>query len=84
MPQFELSFHAIEQCQSRGIPQEIVFEVLAEPDKIEIESEGQLVYQKLVVFGEEKIYLVRIFVNSHKTPNLVKTVYRTSKFSKYE
>jgi len=57
---------------------------LAEPDKIEIESEGQLVYQKLVVFGEEKIYLVRIFVNSHKKPNLVKIVYRTSKFSKYE
>ena len=37
MPQFELSSHAVEQSQSRGIPQEIVFNVLAEPDKIEID-----------------------------------------------
>lgn len=29
----------------------------AEPDKIEIESEGQLVYQKLVIFEETKIYV---------------------------
>lgn len=84
MPQFELSSHAIEQCQLRGIPQKNVFEILAEPDKIDVESEGQLVYQKNVLFDNGKIYLVRVFVNSDKTPNLVKTVYRTSKFSKYE
>jgi hypothetical protein len=80
---FELSLHAIEQMESRNISQEVVFEVLNNPDHIEIEIEGQLVYQKIVKFEEEKPYLVRVFVNTNKTPNLVKTVYRTSKFLKY-
>ena len=84
MQEFELSLHAIEQMQVRGVPEEIVFEVLAKPDKIETESDGQLIYQKIVLFYETKKYLVRVFVNSDKTPNLVKTVYRTSKLSKYQ
>jgi predicted CoA-binding protein len=58
--------------------------VLNYPDKIEVEIEGQLVYQKIVLFEGKGVYLVRVFVNSDKIPNLAKTVYRTSKFSKYE
>lgn len=84
MDKFELSLHAIEQMKNRGVPKEIVFEVLENPDKIDVENEGQLIYQKVVLFDEVKQYLVRVFVNSDKTPNLVKTVYRTSKLSKYQ
>ena len=84
MNKFELSLHAIEQMIFRGVPEEIVFEVLENPDHIGSESEGQLIYQKVVLFDEMKQYLVRVFVNSDKTPNLVKTVYRTSKLSKYQ
>ena len=84
MPDFLLSAHAIEQINNRGISQEIVFDVLANPDKIELEGEGQLIYQKVISFEGNDDYLVRIFVNSNKIPNLVKTVYRTSKFSKYQ
>ena len=58
MQEFELSSHAIEQMQIRGVPEEIVFEVLANPDKINIESDGQLIYQKIVLFYETKKYLV--------------------------
>lgn len=83
MPQFELSLHAVEQSLMRGISYEIIFDVLNNPDKVDVENDGQLVYQKIVLFDEEKNYLVRVFVNSHKIPNLVKTVYRTSNFSKY-
>jgi hypothetical protein len=84
MNKFELSLHAIEQMTIRGVPEEIVFEVLENPDKIDFEEEGQLIYQKVVLFEELKQYLVRVFVNSDKTPNLAKTVYRTSKISKYQ
>ena len=84
MPQFDLSFHAKEQAQTRGISEAVIFEVLNNPDKVDVESEGQFVYQKVIMFDEEKSYLVRVFVNSNKIPNLIKTVYRTSKLSKYE
>ncbi|PWK29218.1 uncharacterized protein DUF4258 [Arcicella aurantiaca] len=84
MSKFDLSLHAIEQIKNRGVPEEIVFEVLENPDRIDSEEEGQLIYQKLVLFDGQKQYLVRVFVNSDKIPNLVKTVYRTSKLSKYQ
>ena len=84
MNKFELSLHAIEQMKIRGVSEEIIFEVLENPDRIDFESEGQLIYQKIVLFDGLKQYLVRVFVNSDKIPNLVKTVYRTSKLSKYQ
>ena len=84
MPEFQLSKHALEQIQIRGISQDEVFEVLANPDKIEIEEEGQVVYQKIILSDGGNHFLIRVFVNSNKIPNLIKTVYRTSKFSKYE
>ena len=84
MSKFELSLHAIEQMKIRGVSEEIIFEVLENPDRIDFESERQLIYQKIVLFDGLKQYLVRVFVNSDKIPNLVKTVYRTSKLSKYQ
>lgn len=84
MNKFELSLYAIEQMKIRGVQKEIIFEVLENPDKIYFENEGQLIYQKVVLFDGLKQFLVRVFVNSDKTPNLVKTVYRTSKLSKYQ
>jgi hypothetical protein len=79
---FELSRHAIEQMSLRGIPLEVVNTILQNPDKIISDGIGQVIYQSTVLLSG-KNYLVRIFVNSEKTPNLVKTVYRTSKLSKY-
>ena len=68
MNKFELSLHAIEQMKIRGVSEEIIFEVLENPDKIDYENEGQLIYQKIVLFDEMKQYLVRVFVNSNKIP----------------
>ncbi|KAA9354079.1 DUF4258 domain-containing protein [Larkinella humicola] len=79
---FELSRHAIEQMSLRGISLEVVNTILENPDKIIPDGIGQVIYQSTVLLSG-KNYLVRIFVNSEKTPNLVKTVYRTSKLSKY-
>lgn len=83
MSQFQLSFHALEQMAIRGISEEVTFLVLNDPDEILTETEGQLIFQKRVLFDTGKEYLVRAFVNTEKNPALVKTVYRTSKFSKY-
>ena len=52
----------------RGGSEEIIFEVLENPDRIDFESEGQLIYQKIVLFDGLKQYLVRVFVNSDKIP----------------
>lgn len=84
MDHFQLSLHALEQMELRGIFEEVVFEVLYNPDKVVDEGNNQLIFQKLVMLNETKEYMIRIFVNSGKTPNLVKTVYRSSKISKYQ
>ena len=83
MANFAFSIHALEQMENRNISQEIVKEVLAFPDKIENEFEHQIVYQKTINFIDGN-FLVRVFVNAEKEPNLVKTIYRTSKFEKYQ
>ncbi|MBU1822481.1 MAG: DUF4258 domain-containing protein [Bacteroidetes bacterium] len=84
MPRFTLSLHAVDQINLRAISVEDVFLTLNHPDKIEEESPDQWVYQKVIESESGKEYLIRVFVNSGKSPNLVKTVYRTSKISKYQ
>ena len=83
MDQFILSKHAIEQIELRGLNEYVVEAVLAAPDKIVEEADGQLIHQALIQ-RNDKVYLLRAFVNSNKIPNLVKTVYLTSKISKYQ
>jgi hypothetical protein len=40
----------------RGVPEESVFEVLENPDKIDFEEEGQLIYQKVILLDGLKQY----------------------------
>ena len=62
----------------RFISKEIVERVMNEPDKIIIEEDNQQIYQKVV-----ENHLYRVFINNNKNPLLIKTVYRTSKITKY-
>ena len=78
---FEFSKHALEQLKQRHISVAIANKALKHPDQI-LDSEGKKVYQS-VIQEEGKNYLIRIFVNRHKDPNLVITVYKTSKIDKY-
>lgn len=78
---FNFSKHALEQMQWRQISATIVNKVLKNPGET-IKENGKTIYQSVALI-EGKKYLIRIFVNSHKDPNLVITVYRTSKISKY-
>lgn len=80
---FSYSKHALEQMNVRSISIEQVNTVLQNPDKIDIESEGQYIFQKTIHL-EERSYLIRVFVNVDKAPPLIKTVYKTSKIGKYQ
>lgn len=75
------SRHAIEQMALRGISEEIVLQIINNPGNI-ITEQDKKIYQSVVLLGEEK-YLVRVFVNPSKQPNVVITVYKTSKITKY-
>jgi hypothetical protein len=76
---FEFSKHALEQMESRGIDREEVEQILNHPEQTKTE-EGLKVFQSLT---KDKEHLIRIFVNEGKNPNLIVTVYKTSKIKKY-
>lgn len=76
---FVFSKHAFEQMELRKIPKSIVEKILANPGQIRKE-EGNKVYQSIIEDGN---YLIRIFVNHKQNPNVVITVYKTSKIKKY-
>ena len=82
MTEVIFSKHAKEQIEIRKIPLEVVMKVLADPQKIIIE-EGKKICQSIIKFDNEGEYLVRVFVNIKRNPNIIITVYRTSKFDKY-
>lgn len=79
---FIFSNHALEQISKRGLNKEKIVEILMTPDQV-IESKGQKIYQSIVPVLTEGNYLIRVFVNTEKEPNLIITVYKTSKISKY-
>ena len=78
---FIFSNHALEQMQLRQISRIMVEKILDNPQQV-IKENGTKIYQTIVSM-EEKKYLIRIFVNYMKKPNVVITVYRTSKITKY-
>ena len=78
---FNISKHALDQMKLRGIEESIVNDILTEPGQI-ITDEDKTIYQSVIV-DKGRQYLIRIFVNHLKIPNMVITVYKTSKITKY-
>ena len=65
----------------RGIDESVVWDILTNPGQI-ITGSDKTIYQSVITeVGKE--YLIRIFVNHIKIPNMVITVYKTSKIGKY-
>jgi len=81
---FIISQHALEQMIRRGVDHETVLSVISRPDYTVVDDENPeiIIYQSLI---EEKgrLLLLRIFVNIDKQPNVIVTLYKTSKISKY-
>ena len=78
---FNISKHARDQMKLRSIDESVVWDILNEPGQIII-NDDKTIYQG-VVDEAGKQYLIRIFVNHIKIPNMVITVYKTSKITKY-
>ncbi|TAE23848.1 MAG: DUF4258 domain-containing protein [Cytophagales bacterium] len=84
--EYKLSKHVIERATERAITELMIREILSNPDQIvddKTGEEGQKVFQSIINFPENSTYLVRVFVNTLKDPNVVKSVYKTLKISKY-
>jgi Domain of unknown function (DUF4258) len=80
------SSHALEEMEIRQIPQEIVAQILTEPQQIISQLPDRQIFQSIITMendGALKDYIVRVIVNIVKQPNVVVTVYRSSKISKY-
>lgn len=77
-----LSRHGKEQLQLRGIAEEIVWQILSE-NKLYAREDNLSVYHGFIS-ENGKPYLIRIFVNELVSPNVIVTVYKTSKIKKYE
>ena len=82
MNEIVFSKHSLEQMQLRGITIELAQSILNTPQQI-IPEPDKKIYQSIINFEGEGEYLVRIFVNTIKQPNLVITIYKTSKIEKY-
>ena len=80
---FRLSRHALEEIERRGIPRDLLDQVLQNPQQILPERDGKKIYQSQVEFGGSKLFLLRAIVNDAVDPAVVVTVYRTSKIEKY-
>ena len=78
------SKHAFEQMIRRGLNSEIVLSVVSHPDQMVADNEDTaiVIYQSLIK-ESEKLFLLRVFVNKDIQPNVIVTLYKTTKISKY-
>jgi hypothetical protein len=81
---YRLTDHARFEMSRRQMSEAEIAQVLAEPEQVEPDRPGRLIYQSRVYAGDPpKTYLLRVFVDVDREPPDVVTVYRTSKIEKY-
>ena len=81
---FVFSKHAEEQLFRRSLDRNIVELVVLNPEQIlEDENDEDIIIYQSIVNEDSKLFLYRIFVNTKLLPNVIVTVYRTTKIEKY-
>lgn len=80
---FEITKHAREEMNRRGISEIVVESVLKNPEQIVNGYGNKKAYQSRVDSGTGKSYLVRVIVDDSTQPARIVTVYKTSKIEKY-
>ncbi len=83
MGEFRLSDHVLGELSGRGIPLEVLLEVLERPQQIVAGARGRRVYQSQVLFPGGKLFLVRAIVDDSGDVPVVVTAYRTSRIRRY-
>jgi len=81
---FIISKHAQEQMLRRNISYEMVLLTVSKPDQMFIDCEDErIVICQSIIKENEQMFLLRVFVNRDKQPNVVVTLYKTTKITKY-
>ena len=78
MKQITFIQHALDRLKERGISEELVIEVIRNPDNVDSEIEGRKIAQKLI-----KGKLLRIIYDDEEGSIVVISAYSTSKVQKY-
>ena len=78
------SKHAQEQMHRRGIKYETVLFTISQPDQTIIDEDDMsiIIYQSIIK-DDEQMFLLRVLVNKDKQPNVIVTLYKTTKILKY-
>ena len=74
--------HAEFEMRRRGIAREVVLQVISGPEQIVDAGPGRVIMQSRMTL-QDRVYLVRVFVDMDRQPPEIVTVYRSSKVSKY-
>ena len=78
------SKHAQEQMIRRGISHDMALSVVSQPDQIVADDENPaIVICQSLIKENEQMFLLRVFVDRNKQPNVIVTLYKTTKISKY-
>ena len=78
-----LSQHAQDQLVERKISPDILDLVMESPEQVVLDNYGGTVHQSKFVADNGKTYLLRAFINDEVKPAIVKSIYVTSKITKY-
>jgi hypothetical protein len=78
---YQISDHAREEAERRGIPLDLLQTVMEAPGQIVAAHSNRQAYQSKVLM-DDGVYVVRAIVEM-TDPLTVVTVYRTSKIEKY-
>ncbi|MCU0522375.1 MAG: DUF4258 domain-containing protein [Anaerolineae bacterium] len=81
---YRLTDHARQQMLHRGISDQELDNVLADPEQCDETGSGRVVYQARILRGSgPRTYLMRVFVDISDDPPAVVTVYVTSRVDRY-
>jgi len=81
---FTFSKHAEEQLFRRSLDRNIIESVMLNPEQIlEDENDTDIKIYQSIEREEGKMFLYRVFVNTQSLPNVIVTLYRTTKIDKY-
>lgn len=79
---FVFTPHAVFEIGRRGLAEELVRRVLHAPEQRTTVRPGRDVLQSRIDI-ENRLYLVRVIVDTDRSPAEIVTAYRTSKIDKY-
>lgn len=75
--------HARERLVEREIDLKLVQAALKQPDQVILLGGRKIIHKRYHDSRRHKEYLLRVFIEEYAEEQVIRTVYRTSKISKY-